>query len=176
MSQSLKNEIEKIIVKEIPLINFYFKKTGVIPRTDGNYYTSSDWLKTLIDGDSVIGEQKYYYNFDHLKISEKLYSYVEELFPNYALRVSGHFYYPKDGFMSWHTNSDKPEKHVYITYVDEPGKSFFRSYVNDEIITDYDKENLTIRVFDIVNTRPYYWHSVYSDCNRYSFGFRLFPK
>jgi hypothetical protein len=78
--------------------------------------------------------------------------------------------------MSWHTNSDKPEKHVYITYVDEPDKSFFRSSVNGKVITDWDSEKLTVRVFDVVNKEPLYWHCVYSECNRYSIGFRLFEK
>ena len=45
-----------------------------------------------------------------------------------------------------------------------------------EITTDWDTENLNVRVFDVVDTEPYYWHCVYSECNRYSFGFRLFKK
>lgn len=174
MNQNL-NQIKEIIGKNIPLINYHFNNANVKPRTDGTYYTSEEFIRNVKD-DIVIGEEKYYYNFNHLKITEKIYSLVEEIFPDYTPIVSGHFYYPKGGFMSWHTNSDKPEKHVYITYVDKPNESFFRSFVNDEIITDWDSDNINIRVFDIVDQEPYYWHCVYSNCNRYSFGFRLFKK
>ena len=174
MNQNLK-EINEIIQKNIPLINYQFNKENLNPRKDGEYFTSERFIRN-ISTDIVIGEEKYYYNFGDLRISDKLYTYIEKLFPGYTPLVSGHFYYPAGGFMSWHTNSDKPEKHLYITYVDNPKKSFFRSFVNDEIITDYDLDTLNIRVFDIVDTEPYYWHCVYSECNRYSFGFRLFEK
>lgn len=176
MDQNLKSNIVDIIKSHIPLINFHFNKANVLPRSDGSYYTSLEFLNTLKDNDTVVGEEKYYYNFGHLNISDKLYSYVEQLFPEYTPRVSGHFYYPPGGFMSWHTNSDKPQKHVYLTYVDKPKQSFFRSYVDGNIITDFDEDELSVRVFDIVDTKPYYWHCVYSDCSRYSFGFRLFEK
>lgn len=174
MKQNL-NKIKEIIEKNIPLINYSFFNQNIKPRLDGEYYTSEKFIRN-IDKDIVIGEERYYYNFDHLKITDKLYPLVEELFPEYTPVVSGHFYYPKGGFMSWHTNSDKPQKHVYITYVDQPNKSFFRSFGNDKVITDWDNDILTVRVFDITDIEPYYWHCVYSDCNRYSFGFRLFKK
>ena len=174
MNQNL-NEVKEIIQKNIPLINYHFNKENVKPRNDGKYFTSEQFIRN-VSTDIDIGEEKYYYSFGTLHISDKLYTHIEKLFPGYTPLVSGHFYYPKGGFMSWHTNSDKPEKHVYITYVDEPNKSFFRSFVDDEIITDYDSDTINIRVFDIVDTEPYYWHCVYSDCNRYSFGFRLFKK
>ena len=175
MNQNL-NDIKNIIEKNIDLINYHSQRRNEKPKADGEYYVSTEYLDKVKDNDTVIGEYRYMYNFNHLKISDKLYSYVEKLFPEYVPVVSGHFYYPKGGYMSWHTNSDKPEKHVYITYVDEPNKSFFRSYTNGEIVTDWDLEKLNVRVFDVVDSKPYYWHCVYSNCNRYSFGFRLFPK
>jgi len=170
------NDIEVVIEKNIPLIKYHSWLKNDKPKTDGKYYTSEEYLDIIKINDNVIGEHRYMFNFSHLNLSDKLYSYVEEMFPEYKALASGYFYYPKGGYMSWHTNSDKPEKHVYITYVDDPGKSFFRSYVDNKIITDWDSEKLTVRTFDIVNKKPYYWHCVYSDCNRFSFGFRLFPK
>lgn len=176
MDQNLKSDIINLIKTNIPLINFHFDKANIPPRSTGCYYTSQEFLTTLTDDDTVTGEHKYYYNFGHLSISDQLYSYIEQMFPEYIPRVSGHFYYPPGGFMSWHTNSDMPQKHVYITYVDNPSQSFFRTYSDGNIITNFDNDELVVRVFDIVDTKPYYWHCVYSDCNRYSFGFRLFKK
>ena len=175
MNQNL-SEIERIIKKHIPLINLYAWNKNEKCKSDGLKYVSEDYLNSIKENDVQIGNDAYLINFDELKLSDKLYSFVQEMFPDYTPIVSGHFYYPKNGYMSWHTNSDKPEKHVYITYVDEPNKSFFRSYVDGKIITDWDSKKLTVRVFDVVNKEPLYWHCVYSDCNRYSFGFRLFEK
>jgi hypothetical protein len=175
MSQSL-NNIQSIIEKNIPLINYHSWMQNDKPKLDGQYYTSEEYLNSIKENDIVFGEHRYILDFGDLKLADKLYSHVEKMFPDYKPLVSGHWYYPKGGYMSWHTNSDKPEKHVYITYVDELNKSFFRSSVNEKVITDWDSEKLTVRVFDIVNKEPYYWHCVYSECNRYSFGFRLFEK
>lgn len=175
MNQNL-NSIEEIIKKNIPLINLLAWNENKKEKTDGNYYVSEEYLNSIIDKHAVVGEETYMHSFRHLSISDKLYPFIENLFPGYRPMVSGHFYYPKGGYMSWHTNSDKPQKHVYITYVDEPNKSFFRSSVDGKVTTDWDTENLNVRVFDVVDTAPYYWHCVYSDCNRYSFGFRLFKK
>jgi hypothetical protein len=176
MSKDLKDEIQKLIEANIPIINFYCYKNRDKPKTDGEYNTSKELLDSINNVDIRAGENKYLYNFKDLNISDKFYSLVEELFPEYKPLVSGHFYYPEGGYMSWHTNSDKPGKRVYISYVDTPNKSYFRSFVNGEVITDWDDEKLKIRVFDVVNTKPYYWHCVYSGCNRYSFGFRLLEK
>jgi hypothetical protein len=169
------NEIKEIIESNIPSINYHFNTANIKPSTDGLDFVSSEFIKS-ISNDISIGEKTYCYNFEKLNISDKLYSYVQDMFPEYTPLVSGSFYYPKGGFMSWHTNSDKPETRLYITYVDTPNKSFFRSYVNNSIITDYDDKIINIRMFNISNNAPYYWHCVYSDCNRYSFGFRLFEK
>lgn len=174
MNQNL-SDIETIIKKNIPLINLYAWNKKEKPKSDGLNYVSEEYLNT-INEDVTIGEPAYLINFDELKLSDKLYSFVQQMFPEYKPIVSGHFYYPKGGYMSWHTNSDKPEKRVYITYVDEPNKSFFRSSVNGKVTTDWDTNNINIRVFDVTDAKPYYWHCVYSECNRYSFGFRLFEK
>jgi hypothetical protein len=175
MKQNL-NNIQAIIEKNIPLIKYHSWVKNDKPKTDGKYYVSKEYLDSLDDKDAVIGKYRYTFDFADLKIADKLYSHVEKMFPSYTPYVSGHFYYPKGGYMSWHTNSDKPEKHIYITYVDEPNKSFFRSSVDGKIITDWDSEKLNVRVFDVVDKEPFYWHCVYSECNRYSFGFRLFEK
>ncbi len=91
----------------------------------------------------------------------------------FSVNKSGHFLYPPGGFMSWHTNSKAPGWRLYINYVEEPGKSFFR-YRDPEtgkVKTSYDKK-WNFRLFKIDSQKPF-WHTVYSDTNRYSFGFRI---
>jgi hypothetical protein len=86
---------------------------------------------------------------------------------------SGHFMYPPGGYMGWHTNSGSPGWRLYINYAEQPGKSFFR-YRDPEtgkIVTCWDKK-WNFRLFRIDQAKLL-WHSVYSDTNRYSFGFRI---
>ncbi len=89
---------------------------------------------------------------------------------------SGHFLYPPGGFMSWHTNANGYGWRLYINYVEEPGKSFFRYRDPDtgKIMTLWDKE-WNFRVFKI-DPKRLFWHAVYSETNRYSFGFRIHPE
>ncbi len=93
----------------------------------------------------------------------------------YQVKVDkrGAFYYPPTGFMGWHTNCGTPGERFYITWASEDKKSFFRYYDDekDEIITDYDDKGLTIRQFTIPTGKPYFWHCVGSECDRFSFGF-----
>jgi hypothetical protein len=104
----------------------------------------------------------------------KLLPWLAELFPKASITASGQFLYPVNGFMGWHTNSDTPHTRMYITYADEGNKSFFRyKDFNDNIITTWDNEGITIRVFDTHPTPQPFWHCVYSECNRYSFGFKM---
>jgi hypothetical protein len=80
-------------------------------------------------------------------------------------------YYEPTNYMGWHTNFKQPSTRVYLIY--SSGQSFFRYYdkENDEIITDYDDEGLTIRQFDITKIDSL-WHCV--GCrsgNRLSLGY-----
>jgi hypothetical protein len=77
--------------------------------------------------------------------------------------------------MGWHTNSDVPGTRLYVTYVEQQDMSFFRYKDIDtgEIVTDFDNQGITIREFCISDNPPYLWHCVGSECNRYSFGFRI---
>jgi hypothetical protein len=172
MLKNLGNSIEK----NLDRIQLNFRLKNIPPKNTGEFYVSGEYLESIMGADVEAGESVYMYDFSHLSITDKLYMYAQEMFPDLTPVVSGSFLYPPGGFMSWHTNSDKPNKHLYFTYADKHKKSFFRSFVNGNIITDYDNKGLNIRVFDTVNVDPLLWHCVYSDCNRYSFGFRLLDK
>ena len=86
---------------------------------------------------------------------------------------SGHFFYPTNAFMSWHTNSKLPGWRFYINYAEEPGKSFFRyrDPQTGEIVTSTDRK-WNFRLFWI-DDEELFWHAVYSETPRYSFGYRM---
>lgn len=91
----------------------------------------------------------------------------------FVIQDSGHFWYPPGGFMSWHTNVRTPGWRLYINYCEEAGKSFFR-YRDPEtgrVHTSWD-DIWNFRLFKIDPNRLF-WHSVYSETNRFSLGYRI---
>ncbi|MBA2565730.1 MAG: hypothetical protein H0V09_09950, partial [Gemmatimonadetes bacterium] len=84
---------------------------------------------------------------------------------------SGHFWYPPGAYMAWHTNSGAPGWRMYVSYAEEPGRSFFRYREpgSGEIVTSRD-DRLNVRLFEIRADRPL-WHAVFSDTHRFSLGY-----
>ena len=89
---------------------------------------------------------------------------------------SGHFWYPEGGYMGWHTNSLNPGWRMYLNVADEAGKSFFRyrDQNTGKIMTSIDAK-WNLRIFRLTDSDPL-WHSVYSETNRYSFGYQIRKK
>lgn len=88
--------------------------------------------------------------------------------------VSGRIWYPQNGFMGWHTNSNNKGYRLYCVYAREEGKSFFR-YKNPsdgKVITSWDKKGWNFRIFKI--DEKILWHSIYSDTDRFSIGYALY--
>lgn len=84
--------------------------------------------------------------------------------------ISGCFYYPSDGFMGWHTNlSSYPlDSRLYLTYNDSEGSRFYYRK-DDKILFIEEPVGWSIKYFSV---NDIFWHSVISNSNRYSFGFR----
>lgn len=92
-----------------------------------------------------------------------------------SVRPSGQFWYPPGGYMGWHTNSGAPGLRLYISHAAEPGKSFFR-YLDadtDQVNTSYD-DIWNVRLFP-VDAKQLFWHAVYSETDRFSFGYTIVP-
>ena len=112
------------------------------------------------------------------KLDKAMFRSVTHLFrtrKELSVINSGYFWYPPGGYMGWHTNLGLPGWRLYITHAQEPGKSFFRYRDPDtsEIVTAWDRE-WNFRLFKIDPKRPF-WHVVYSETNRYSFGYNIVP-
>lgn len=75
--------------------------------------------------------------------------------------------YPPKGGMSWHTNGDEPGIRLYVS-LSENGDSGMVWYHNNRIIVDKDHAGINIRQF----TAPC-WHGVWSNCYRFSIGFKI---
>jgi hypothetical protein len=134
---------------------------------------SDEYLFKLIEQkvNVDVAPNKLLFHFPH-DYNLKLIRFLIEHYPNSSIIPSGNFIYPVNGFMGWHTNSDYPCKRVYITVVDDVGKSCFKYLDGDEVVNDVDDERVIIREFEVSGDPPF-WHAVYSKTNRYSFGFRV---
>lgn len=92
-----------------------------------------------------------------------------------VIHNSGCFWYPPGGYMGWHTDFCKPGWRLYVTFVSEPDRSFFR-YRNPDtgnVVTDHDRQ-WSFRLFRVRPTRLL-WHAVYSDTHRFSVGYQILP-
>jgi hypothetical protein len=95
---------------------------------------------------------------------------------NLEARRSGHFWYPPGSHMAWHTNNKAPGWRVYLTHAKEPGRSFFRyrDPLTGKIVTTMDNR-WDLRVFR-VDPAQSLWHAVYSETDRFSFGYAIVIK
>jgi len=95
---------------------------------------------------------------------------------NLEARRSGHFWYPPGSHMAWHTNNRAPGWRVYLTHATEPGRSFFRyrDPLNGETVTSKDNR-WDLRLFR-VDPAQSLWHAVYSETDRFSFGYAIVIK
>jgi hypothetical protein len=95
---------------------------------------------------------------------------------NLDARRSGHFWYPPGSHMAWHTNNKAPGWRVYLTHTTEPGRSFFRyrDPMTGEIVTTVDNR-WDLRLFR-VDPAQSLWHAVYSETDRFSFGYAIIVK
>lgn len=112
-------------------------------------------------------------------IDELVFSRLRETFDEgskLSFVCSGHFWYPPGGYMGWHTNSGAPGWRVYLTHTSEPKKSFFRyrDPSDGKIVTSYDA-SWDVRLFRIQPNVPL-WHAVYSETDRFSLGYVIFPR
>jgi hypothetical protein len=148
---------------------------NICPYENADYdylkYTGIEYFNKIKHSDVQVGKHNNLKHFD-VKVSYALIRHLAEIYPGHSIVPSGHFHYPHTGYMSWHTNSNMPGKRIYITYVDEVNRSGFKYIEDDKMIDSVDSEEITIRQFVPGGINPF-WHCVYSNCNRYSFGFRV---
>ena len=74
-------------------------------------------------------------------------------------------YYPNNGYMNWHTNSNNPAKRIYLVRSTDNPKS--RMKFKDRIIED--KPMWSVNIFDVKKDT---WHCVDAKTERLSLGFQ----
>lgn len=136
-----------------------------------------DLVAIMKKGESIAVAPNVFTYYIENKNDNELKVAAQKVFPNSPLAsVSGKFHYPKNGFMGWHHNGNFPGFRMYATRAEEDNKSFFRyrDIRTGKVITEWEKKGWNFRAFK-VEPKQHYWHCVYADCDRYSFGFRFEP-
>ena len=156
------------------------EKTLFKPETTSDYAlsrVSKEALDEIISKDRDVATYDCnVYKFNNIKF-DFLHSKLATVLKDRKIKhmgISGRIWYPINGFMGWHTNSNNKGFRVYCTFAKEGNKSFFR-YRNpetDEIITSWDKEGWNFRIFKIGELNL--WHSVYSQTDRFSIGYSIY--
>ena len=169
------NRIEEIITPDIKKVKLKARIDGIHRKPDWeNEVSEEKLLSEFIERDDIdtAGNRKNIVSFSKDK-SHKLIHLIKEMHPDKVVYTSGHFYYPPTGYMGWHTNQHLAADRIYISYASESNKAFFRYYEDGKVITEYDDMGINIRRFSCRSTKPFFWHCVGSECDRFSFGFRL---
>ena len=139
---------------------------------DNPKITEIDLANARIKGNIVVAPDVHAYYLEQFE-ENKVKVAAAGLFPNNKLvSISGRFYYPEKGYMGWHTNSNMLGWRVYASHCEEGNKSFFRYFQKNKVHTDWEDQGWNFRAFE-VKPGNLYWHCVYTETNRYSFGFRF---
>ena len=86
--------------------------------------------------------------------------------------------YGKDGYMGWHTNRNCVGMRYYLTWAEEEGKSFFKYFDGNKIVSIPDVKGWQVNKFLVTgkhgpNDYNYFLHSVESNTNRLSIGYKV---
>jgi hypothetical protein len=176
-----------------------YLKSAYQPSPRSHYETSKEALDVLLESGvdlSDIGVDRslsncIVFNFGHVRdavfdnrvadlrarVDERIQEKIRVIFQEgdrLNVNNSGHFWYPPGSYMGWHTNLRGPAWRMYVSYAEEPGKSFFRyrDPHSGAIITVMDR-GWNFRLFRITPQWPF-WHAIYSDTNRFSVGYKIY--
>ena len=94
-------------------------------------------------------------------------------------RSSAPNYYAKykdcNGYMGWHTNCLTPGDRYYFVYNTDNNSSFIR-YIDqytEEMITVWEPKGWSLNHFVVGDCSNPFWHCIYSNTHRFSFGMKL---
>lgn len=139
---------------------------------DNPKLSEADLIAQRRIGDVTVAKDVFAYYIEKFDENKVKASAANLFSGNKLLSISGRFHYPPGGFMGWHTNSNMEGWRVYATRCEEDNKSYFRYYKNGKTITEWEQKGWNFRAFE-VKKGNLYWHCVYTDADRYSFGFRF---
>ena len=145
------------------------------PRYAGDAKTQTSYEYYLQTSTNIDTAEESVYKPIGLDQEEKIniIKHISNIYPKASITQSGNFFYPENGFMSWHTNIKSPGRRIYLSYVEETNKSAFKYIQNNREVVSFDFVGWNMREFFVSEDSPF-WHCVYTETPRMSIGFRVF--
>jgi hypothetical protein len=182
---SLNENISKSLTKVVDAIGYDKNKVSQVlysPSLSKEYGLSRVSPETLskieLSGDRFVATEDCnllkFNNVSFEPLNKMMGLVLREKFTFSKFGVSGRTWYPENGYMGWHTNSNNKGFRLYCSFARESGKSFFR-YRNPEtgeVVTSFDKDGWNFRIFRIGDDPL--WHCVFSETDRFSIGYTLY--
>lgn len=154
-------------------------------KSRGEYYCSREYLDECLSLPNLIGPPERHFAQPISKMvraDEKWRPFMQRVKYDFASEIGAHTsallsYYPKGGFVGWHTNYDATAYQVLFTW-SKTGNGYFKYYdkEKDEIVTIQDKAGWQCRHFYFgPEDEPHNlcWHSAYAGEDRITLAYKF---
>ena len=150
----------------------------------GEYYCSQEYLDECLSRDKLVGVPDRHFAqpiSKMVRVDPRWQDYMKRVKYDFASEIGAHTsallsYYPKGGFVGWHTNYDASAYQVLFTW--STGKGFFRYLDNKtgELVTHQDVAGWQARHYYFgPESEPHNhcWHSAYAGGDRITLAYKF---
>lgn len=154
-------------------------------RSNGEYFCDEEYLRECLSRDELVGVPDRHWAqpiAKMVRVDAKWKPFMQRVKYDFASEIGAHTsallsYYPKGGFVGWHTNYDASAYQVLFTW-SETGDGYFKYYdkEKDEIVTIQDKPGWQCRHYYFgPENEPHNhcWHSAYAGCKRITLAYKF---
>ena len=151
---------------------------------NGEYFCSQEYLDECLSRDKLVGVPDRHFAqpiSKMVRVDPKWKDYMKRVKYDFASEIGAHTsallsYYPKGGFVGWHTNYDASAYQVLFTW--STGKGFFRYLDNKtgELVTHQDVAGWQARHYYFgPESEPnnHCWHSAYAGGDRLTLAYKF---
>jgi len=153
-------------------------------KSNGEYFCSQEYLDECLSRDKLVGVPDRHFAqpiSKMVRIDPKWKDYMQRVKYDFASEIGAHTsallsYYPKGGFVGWHTNYDASAYQVLFTW--STGKGFFRYLDNEtgKLVTHQDVAGWQCRhyYFGSEEEKEHHcWHSAYAGDDRITLAYKF---
>ena len=153
-------------------------------KSNGEYFCSQEYLDECLSRDKLVGVPDRHFAqpiSKMVRIDPKWKDYMQRVKYDFASEIGAHTsallsYYPKGGFVGWHTNYDASAYQVLFTW--STGKGFFRYLDNKtgKLVTHQDVAGWQCRhyYFGSEEEKEHHcWHSAYAGGDRITLAYKF---
>tara|TARA_B100000497_G_C7546035_1_gene330252 strand:- start:20 stop:685 length:666 start_codon:yes stop_codon:yes gene_type:complete len=153
-------------------------------KSNGEYFCSQEYLDECLSRDKLVGVPDRHFAqpiSKMVRVDPKWKDYMQRVKYDFASEIGAHTsallsYYPKGGFVGWHTNYDASAYQVLFTW--STGKGFFRYLDNEtgKLVTHQDVAGWQCRHYYFGSEKEkehHCWHSAYAGDDRITLAYKF---